>query len=191
MKTSPRSPGTPIYHVLEDPNMAATSGNPALSAHSQRSTDRLRSDSDYDEPVIRGALPAIFPPSKARENEAAYETITEHRNPSGITFNVSNKTLENDDEYCYSYTTADQNLRPGNDNDKLNEGPKTQGPYYHSVEGPTTGYQTLEETPESGYLQMAGSAEVSGYQPLQKSTRSFYQPLKKKNVPPRRAFTRK
>lgn len=73
--TIPSSPTSPLYHVLEDPNTTDTNGKSALSAPSERPSDPLRSDSDYDEPVFRGVRPAIFPPPGARENEANYETM--------------------------------------------------------------------------------------------------------------------
>lgn len=174
--TIPGSPTSPLYHVLENPNMPETNGNFALPARSELSSDRLRSDFDYDEPVFRGVRPAIFPPSEARELEATYETMTENRNAERLADNTSRNVLENDDEYCYSYTTAYQDQKS-----EANERPKIEGPSYCSVESPNTGYQAPAVTSGGSCTPVAETAEVNSYQPLQKSTSSFYQPLKKNN----------
>lgn len=174
--TIPSSPTSPLYHVLEDPNTTDTNGKSALSAPSERPSDPLRSDSDYDEPVFRGVRPAIFPPPGARENEANYETMTEDRNAERLADNADKNALENDDEYCYSYTTAYQNKK-----DEATERPKTEGPSYCSIESPNNEYQAPVVTPGGGCTPVAGIAEVNSYQPLQKSTLSFYQPLIKDN----------
>ena len=174
--TIPSSPTSPLYHVLEDPNTTDTNGKSALSAPSERPSDPLRSDSDYDEPVFRGVRPTIFPPPGARENEANYETMTEDRNAERLADNAGKNALENDDEYCYSYTTAYQNKK-----DEATERPKTEGPSYCSIESPNNEYQAPVVTPGGACTPVAGIAEVNGYQPLQKSTRSFYQPLIKDN----------
>lgn len=174
--TIPSSPTSPLYHMLEDPNTTDTNGKSALSAPSERPSDPLRSDSDYDEPVFRGVRPAIFPPPGARENEANYETMTEDRNAERLADNAGKNALENVDEYCYSYTTAYQNKK-----DEATERPKTEGPSYCSIESPNNEYQAPIVTPGGGCTPVAGIAEVNGYQPLQKSTRSFYQPLIKDN----------
>ncbi|XP_066030220.1 uncharacterized protein [Pocillopora verrucosa] len=174
--TIPSSPTSPLYHVLEDLNTTDTNGKSALSAPSERPSDPLRSDSDYDEPVFRGVRPTIFPPPGARENEANYETMTEDRNAERLADNAGKNALENDDEYCYSYTTAYQNKK-----DEATERPKTEGPSYCSIESPNNEYQAPVVTPGGGCTPVAGIAEVNGYQPLQKSTRSFYQPLIKDN----------
>lgn len=189
--TISRSSDTHLYHVLEGPDRTGTSRDQALSAHYERSSERFRSDSDYDEPVLRGARAAI---GSARENEAAYEAIGEDRDLEVFASAASNsKTLDNSDEYCYSYTTAEQRipLQQDKNRPRPHEAPKTDAHFYHPLEGPNAGYQALEGTPANGYKPMAGKTEQSGYQPLQKSTRSVYQPLKKTNEPPRRAFTRK
>ncbi|KAL9959607.1 hypothetical protein ACROYT_G032942 [Oculina patagonica] len=179
----PRSPDTPLYHVLEGPDSTDTSREQALSVHYEQSSERLRSDSDYDEPVLNEVRSAIGSPSKARENEAVYEEA----NPKGFTDAASSSNTL-DDEYCYSYTTPDQNQDGKNG---PHEVPKTDGPFYHALEGPNAGYQAPERPHADGYTPMAGITESSGYQPLKKSTRSVYQPLKKTNEPLRRAFTRK
>ena len=160
----------------------------ALSAHNEQSSERFRSDSDYDEPVLNEARAAIGSQSKRRENEAVYEDANPKRSTDAA---GSNDTLDNNDEYCYSYTS---DLPLKDEKRGSHEGPKTDDPFYHSLEVPHAGYQALEGTPAAtnGYTSMEGVTELSGYQPLQKSTRSVYQPLRKKTTePPRRAFTRK
>ena len=162
--------------------------NQALSALNEQSSERPRTDSDYDEPVLKGACAAIGSQSKGREKEAVYEDA----NPKRLTDAAgSSDTLDGNDEYCYSYTT-DLSLK--DEKSRQHEGPKTDGPLYHSLEGPNTGYEALEGAPATtiGYTPMEGVTELSGYQPLQKATRSVYQPLRKTTTePPRRAFTRK
>ena len=158
------------------------------SNNKQTSAECFRSDSDYDKPVLNEVHEAIASLSKVRENEVVYEEANTKRLTDAA---ASNDTLDNNDEYCYSYTTdlplKDEKSRP-------HEDPKTHGSLYHSLEGPDAGYQALEGTPapENGYTPMEGITELSGYQPLQKSTRSVYQPLRKTTTEaPRRAFTRK
>ncbi|KAJ7351700.1 hypothetical protein OS493_035960 [Desmophyllum pertusum] len=122
------------------------------------------------------------PDTHFAENEAVYEAISEDRHPEVFANTASNSnTLDNSDEYCYSYTTAEQSLPLEQDKNRPrpHEAPKTDAPFYHALEGPNAGYQALEGTPANGYTPMAGKTEQSGYQPLQKSTRSVYQPLKK------------
>lgn len=187
-ETIPRSPDTHLYHVLEEPDSTDTSREQALSVHYEQSSERLRSDSDYDEPVLNETRSAIGSPLKARENEAVYEDA----NPKGFTdVASSSNTLDADDEYCYSYTTADQNPPTKDGKNGPHEVPKTEGPFYHALERPNAGYQAPERPHVDGYTPMDGITESSGYQPLKKSTRSVYQPLKKTNEPLRRAFTRK
>ena len=185
--TISRPPDTPLYHVLEGPNGTGTIMDRALSSQNEQSSERLRSDSDYDEPVLKGARESIGSSSKGRENEAVYEDANPKRFTDAA---ASNDALENNDEYCYSYTT---DLPLKDEKSRAHEGPKTDNPFYHSLEGPNAGYQALEGTPapSNGYTPMEGIAELSGYQPLQKSTRSVYQPLRKITTEaPRRAFTR-
>lgn len=160
----------------------------ALSGQNEQSSERFRSDSDYDEPVLKEERAAIGSPSKGRKKEAVYEDSNLKRFTDAA---GSSDTLDNNDEYCYSYTTdlplKDEKSRP-------HEDPKTNGPLYHSLEGPNAGYQALEgkPAPTNGYTPMEGVTELSGYQPLQKPTRSVYQPLRKTTTEtPRRAFTRK
>ena len=174
--------------MLEGPDGTGTIMDRALSSNNEQTSERFRSDSDYDEPVLNEAHEAIASLSKVREKEAVYEEANTKRYTDAA---ASNDTLDNNDEYCYSYTTdlplKDEKSRP-------HEDPKTHGSLYHSLEGPNAGYQALEGTPapENGYTPMEGITELSGYQPLQKSTRSVYQPLRKTTTEaPRRAFTRK
>lgn len=187
-ETISRSPSAPYYHVLEQPDGTNTIREQVLSVPYEKSSERLRSDSDYDEPVLKETRSAIGPPSKARENEGIYEDP----DPKGfINAASSSNTLDDNDEYCYSYTIADQNLPLKDGKNRPHEAPKTESSAYHALEGPNAGYQFPERAPADDYTPMAGVKELGGYQPLQKSTRSVYQPLKKTNEPPRRAFTRK
>lgn len=183
--TISRPPDTPLYHVLEGPDGTGTIMDRALSSNNEQTSERFRSDSDYDEPVLNKARGAIASLSKVREVEAVYEDANTKRFTDAATSSDTN------DEYCYSYTTdlplKDEKSRP-------HEDPKTQSSLYHSLEGPNSGYHALEGTsaPANGYTPMEGVKELSGYQPLQKSTRSVYQPLRKTATEaPRRAFTRK
>lgn len=160
----------------------------ALSSNNGQTSERFRSDSDYDEPVLNKAREAVASLSKVHEKEAVYEDANTKRFTDAA---ASSDSFDNNDEYCYSYTTElplkDEKSRP-------HEDPKTHGALYHSLEGPNAGYQALEGTPApaNGYTPMEGVVELSGYQPLQKSTRSVYQPLRKTTTEvPRRAFTRK
>lgn len=186
--TISRPPDTPVYQVLEGPDGTGTIMDRALSGPSEQSSERFRSDSDYDEPMLKEARGAIGSPSKRRDKEAVYEDA----NPKTFTDAAGRSdTLGNDDEYCYSYT-ADIPLK--DEKSRAHRDPKTDGHLYHYLEGPNAGYQALEGTtaPTNSYTPMEGSTELSGYQPLQKSTRSVYQPLRKTTTePPRRAFTRK
>ncbi|XP_020631612.1 uncharacterized protein LOC110068563 [Orbicella faveolata] len=186
--TISRPPDTPLYQVLEGPYGMGTIMDRALSGQNEQSSERFRSDSDYDEPVLKEERAAIGSPSKGRKKEAVYEDAHLKRFTDAA---GSSDTLDNNDEYCYSYTTdlplKDEKSRP-------HEDPKTNGPLYHSLEGPNAGYQALEgkPAPTNGYTPMEGVTELSGYQPLQKPTRSVYQPLRKTTTEtPRRAFTRK
>lgn len=188
-----RSPSTtyntiPFYHVLEEPDSAATSREQVLSVHYEQASERLRVDSDYEEPVLQEARAAMGLPSKARENEAVYETANP-KEPCNVA--SSSNTLDYSDEYCYSYTTPDQDLALKYGENRPQEAPKNEDPNYRALEGPNAGYQATEKAPANGYTSMEGTTELSGYQPLKKSARSVYQPLKKTNQQPRRAFTRK
>ena len=186
--TISRPPDTPLYHVLEGPDGTGTILNQALSALNEQSIERPRTDSDYDEPVLKGACAANGSQSKGREKEAVYKGA----NSTMLTDAAgSSDTLDGNDEYCYSYTT-DLSLK--DEKSKPHEGPKTDGPLYHSLEGPNAGYEALKgvQATTNGYTSMEGLTGSSGYQPLQKATRSVYQPLRKTTTEaPRRAFTRK
>ena len=169
--TISRPPDTPLYLVLEGPARTDTIRDQALSVHNEQSSERFRSDSDYDEPVLKEACAAIRLPSKGRKKEAVYE----NQNPKRLTDAASSSDiLDDNDEYCYSYTTAVQNV-PLKDE---KGGPKTDGILYQSLDGPNTEYQALESTPAptNGYTPMEGITELNAYQPLQKSTRLVYQP---------------
>ena len=185
--TISRPPDTPLYQVLEGPDGTGTIMDRALSGQNEQSSERFRSDSDYDEPVLKEAREAIGSPSKGREKEAVYEDANLKRFTDAA---GRSDILDNNDEYCYSYM-ADIPLK---DEKRRTHDPKTDGSLYHSLEAANAGYQAIEGTPAptNGYTPMEGVTELSGYQPLQKSTRSVYQPLRKTTTePPRRAFTRK
>lgn len=188
--TISRPPDTPLYHVLEGPDRTDTIRDQALSVHYEQSSERFRSDSDYDEPALKEARAAIGSPSKGREKEPVYEDPIPKRLTDAAS---SSDILDDNDEYCYSYTTAVQNVPLKHEKSRPHEGPKTDGSFYHSLEGPNAGYQALEGTPAAtnGYTPMEGITELSSYQLLQKSTRSVYQPLRKTTESPRRAFTKK
>lgn len=158
--------------MLEGPDGTGTIMDRALSSNNEQTSERFRSDSDYDEPVLNKARGAIASLSKVREVEAVYEDANTKRFTDAATSSDTN------DEYCYSYTT---DLPLKDEKSRSHEDPKTQGSFYHSLEGPNSGYHALEGTsaPANGYTPMEGVKELSGYQPLQKSTRSVYQPLRK------------
>ena len=186
--TISRPPDTPLYHVLEGPDGTGTIMDRALSSNNDQTSERFRTDSDYDEPALNEACEGIVSSPKGREKEAVYEEANAKRFTDTA---ASSDTLDNNDEYCYSYTTdlplKDEKGRPHEDS-------KTHNPLYYSLEDPNAGYQALGGTPApaNGYTPMEGVTELSGYQPLQKATRSVYQPLRKTTTEaPRRAFTRK
>jgi len=163
--------------------------NRALSALDEQSSERPRSDSDYEGPVLKGACAAIGSQSKGREKEAVYESA----NPTILTDAAGiSDTLDGNDEYCYSYTT-DLSLK--DEKSRSDEEPKTDGPLHHSLQGPNAGYEALEGAPamtNDDYTPMEGLSELSGYQPLQKPTQPVYQSLRKTTTEaPRGAFTRK
>ena len=174
--TISRPPDTPLYHGFEGLDGTETIMNRALSALDEQSSERPRSDSAYDEPVLKGACAAIGSQSKGREKEAVYENA----NPKRLTDVAgSSDTLDGNDEYCYSYT-ADLSLK--DEKSRQHEEPKTDGPLYHSLEGPNAGYEALEGAPATSnddYTPMEGLSELSGYQSLQKPTRPVYQSLGK------------
>ena len=120
--------------MLEGPDGAGTIMDRALSSNNEKTSERLRSDSDYDEPVLNKAHEAIASLSKVREKEAVYEEANTKRCTDAA---ASNDTLDNNDEYCYSYTTdlplKDEKSRPRED-------PKTRSSLYHSLEGPNAGH---------------------------------------------------
>ena len=186
--TISRQPDTPLCHGLEGLDETGTIMNPAFWALDEQSSERPRSDSDYEEPVLNGACAAIGSQSKGREKDVVYENA----NPTILTDAAgSSNTLDGNDEYCYSYTT-DLSLK--DEKSRSDEGPKTDGPLHHSLEGPNAGYEALEgaQATTNGYTPMEGLTESSGYQPLQKPTRPVYQSLRKTTTEaPRGAITRK
>ena len=186
--TISRPPDASLYHGLEGLDGTGMIMNRALSTLDEQLSERPRSDSDYEEPVLKGACAAIGSQSKGREKEAVYENV----NPTILTDAAgSSDTLDGNDEYCYSYTT-DLSLK--DEKSRSDEGPKTDGPLHHSLEGPNAGYEALEgaQATTNGYTPMEGLTESSGYQPLQKPTRPVYQSLRKTTTEaPRGAITRK
>ena len=149
-----------------------------MSVHYEQASERPRADSDYEEPVLQEARAAMGLSSKARENEAVYETANP-KEPSNVA--SSSDTLDGSDEYCYSYTTPYQNLALKDGESRPQEAPENEDPNYRALEGPNAGYQAIEKTPANGYTPMEGITQLSGYQPLKKSARTVYQPLKKTN----------
>ena len=133
--------------------------------------------------MLNEAHEVIASLSKGQEKEAVYENVNFKRFTDAA---ARSDTLNNNDEYCYSYTT---DLPFKDDKSRPHEDSNTQG-----LENPNAGYQALEDTPASanGYTPLEGATELSGYQLLQKSTRSVYQSLRKITTEaPRGAFTRK
>ena len=182
--TISRSPDAPFYHGLEGLDGTETIMNRALSALNEQSSERLRSDSANDEPVLKGACAAIGSQSKGREKEAVYENA----NPKRLTdVAASSDTIDGNDEYCYSCTT-DLSLK--DEKSRSDEGPKTDGPLHHSLEGPNAGYEALEGAPATSNddysAPMEGLSELSSYQPLQKATWPVYQSLRKTTTEARR-----
>ena len=176
--TISRPPDTPFYHGLEGLDGTQTIMNRTLqlSALNEQSSERLRSDSAYNEPGLKGACAATGSQSKGREKEAVYENA----NPKRLTdVAASSDTLDGNDEYCYSYT--DLTLKDGKS--RSDEGPKTDGPLHHSLEGPNAGYEALESAPattnDDYSAPTEGLSELSGYQPLQRVTRPVNQSLRK------------
>jgi len=178
-----RPPDTSLYHGLEGLDGTSTIINRALSALDEQSSERPRSDSDYEEPELKGACAAIGSQSKGREKEAVYENA----NPAILTDAAgSSDTLDGNDEYCYSYTT-DLSLK--DEKSRSDEEPKTDGPLHHSLEGALEGAPAMTN---DDYTPMEGLSELGGYQPLQKPTRPEYQSLRKTTTEaPRGALTRK
>lgn len=184
---------SPLYDVLEGPNYTFSGRDQALSVHYDGSSERFRSESDYDEPANQGACAMIGLPSKARENDATYETVDKGRNPKSVMKDASKcPTLENSVEYCYSYSVANQELSSEVNKNTPHEVPNRQGPVYHELERPNTEYKDLQSSSAAGKKGDGAMRDIdpSGYQPLNKATRSFYHPLKKTTKPPQRAFTR-
>ena len=181
--TLSRPPDTSLYHGLEGLDGTGTIMNRALSALDEQSSERPRSDSDYEGPVLKGACAAIGSQSKGREKEAVYESA----NPTILTDAAGiSDTLDGNDEYCYSYTT-DLSLK--DEKSRSDEEPKTDGPLHYSLEGALEGAPAMTN---DDYTPMEDLSELGGYQPLQKATRPVYQSLRKTTTEaPRGALTRK
>ena len=186
--TISRTPDTPFYHGLGGLDGTETIMSQSLSALNEQSFECPRSDSDYNELVLKGAFAAIGSQSKGPEKETVYENT----NPKRLTdVAASSDTLDGNDEY-YSYTT---DLYLKDEKSGSDEGPKTDGPLHHSLEDPNAGYEALEGAPATtndDYTSLEGLSELSGYQPLQKATRPVYQSLRKTTTEaPRGALSRK
>ena len=172
-------PKSPLYHVLEGPNDLTTNETQELSAHTESSPKRLRSDSDYDEPSDRAVLPVVGLAVNAKKNDTQYEIIDKNRNPRRII--NGQQALENSVEYSCSYSVANEDLSIEVSKTNQQEVPNRQDPRYHVLERPDTQYQGLErETRDDSYEQMR-VLSPSDYQALDETTQSFYHPLKKNN----------
>lgn len=170
-------PNSPLYQVLEGPNDLTTNDTQELSAHTERSPRRFRSDSDYDEPSDRAARRVVGLAVNAKKNDIQYEVIDKNRNPRRII--NGQKALENNVEYSCSYSVANEDLSIEVSKKHQQEVPNRQDPRYHVLERPDTQYQGLErETREDSYEQMR-DLNPSDYQALDETTQSFYHPLKK------------
>ena len=154
-----------------------TNDTQELSAHTERSPRRFRSDSDYDEPSDRAARPVVGFAVNAKKNVTQYEIIDKNRNPRRII--NGQQALENSVEYSYSYSVANENLSIEVSNKNQQEVPNRQDPRYHVLERPNNLYQGLErETRDNSHEQMR-DLNPSDYQALDETTQSFYHPLKK------------
>ena len=170
-------PNSPLYQVLEGPNDLTTNDTQELSAHTERSPRRFRSDSDYDEPSDRAARPVVGLAVNAKKNDTQSEIIVKNRNPRRII--NGQQALENSVEYSYSYSVANENLSIEVSKKNHQEVPNRQDPRYHVLERPNTQYQGLErETRDNSHEQMR-DLNPSDYQALDETTQSFYHPLKK------------
>ena len=170
-------PKSPLYHVLEGPNDLITNDTQELSAHTERSPGRFRSDSDYDEPSDRAARPVVGLSVNSKKNDTQSEIIAKNRIPRRII--NGQQALENSVEYSCSYSVANEDLSIEVSKKNQQEVPNRQDPRYHVLERPDTQYQGLErETRDDPYEQMR-VLNPSDYQALDETTQSFYHPLKK------------
>ena len=170
-------PNSPLYQVLEGPNDLTTNDTQELSAHTERSLRRFRSDSDYDEPSGRAARRVVGLAVNAKKNDTQYESIDKNRNPRRII--NGQQAFENSVEYSCSYSVANEDLSIEVGKKNQQEVPNRQDPRYHVLERPNTQYQGLErETRDDSYEQMR-HLNPSDYQALDETTQSFYHPLKK------------
>ena len=161
-------PNSPLYQVLEGPNDLTTNDTQELSAHTERSPRRFRSDSDYDEPSGRAARRVVGLAVNAKKNDT--------RNPRRII--NGQQAFENSVEYSCSYSVANEDLSIEVGKKNQQEVPNRQDPRYHVLERPDTQYQGLErETRDDSYEQMR-DLNPSDYQALDETTQSFYHPLK-------------
>ena len=171
-------PNSPLYQVLEGPNDLTTNDTQELSAHTESSPRRFRSDSDYDEPSDRAVRPVVGLAVNAKKNDSQSEIIVKNRIPNRRII-YGQQALENSVEYSYSYSVANENLSIEVSNKNQQEVPNRQDPRYHVLERPNTHYQGLErETSDDSYEQMR-VLNPSDYQALDETTQSFYHPLKK------------
>ena len=177
-------PKSPLYHVLEGPNDLTTNETQELSAHTESSPKRFRSDSDYDEPSDRAALPVVGLAVNAKKNDTQYEVIDKNPNPRRII--NGQQAFENSVEYSCSYNVANEDLSIEVSKKNQQEVPNRQDPRYNVLERPNTQYQGLErETRDDSYEQMR-VLNPSDYQALDETTQSFYYPLKKNDKSPQK-----
>lgn len=146
-------PKSPLYHVLEGPKDLTTNETQELSARTESSLKRFRSDSDYDEPSDRAAGPVVGLAVNAKKNDSQYEVINKNSNPRRII--NGHQALENSVEYSCSYSVANEDLSIEVSKKNQQEVPNRQDPRYHVLERPNTQYQGLErETRDDSYEQM-------------------------------------
>ena len=170
---------TPLYYVLEGPNVPSPSNNQASSAEYEQPSEGLLSD------------------SKTRDNVSQLYEDVDGQSTRNVLYQPSNDDApDNSNDYCYSYSVANEDLTLRVNKNRPHEDPNSQKNGYQALEGSNAGYQAPENSADKeklggGGYEVMRDIDPSGYLPLKKptQTQTFYQPLKKTSEPPQRAYT--